>query len=157
MRPRKEIVLLCRDELEVSWWRMPVELREFRVNAFTSVGEACAFLESAPHCLLAMTTIPGVLGADGLAKVERVTPAPGGNHGSHAVVNKLKVLLVGVPQYPANTLAAAVETQGPELVRRAMEALRILAARKRGPKKQVPLTSVQLLRQAVIERDGVPA
>ena len=134
MRPRTDVLLLCRSQVELSRWRLVMETRgNYRVVAATSIGEARGWLLDVPEIRVAVTTIPGMLGADSLA------------------MHCDKVLLFGVPDVPRETLAQRVDAAGPELAARMLTSLRELSARKRGPK---PAT---LLRSKVMERDGVPA
>lgn len=144
MRPRIDLVLLCRSDAELSRWRFLIELRgPFRVHGTTCVGEARKLLRDLHWCELAATNVPGELGADALAD------------------GADKVLLFGVPVAPTETRAERVLVGAPGSPAEVMEAVRVLAARKRGPKTKadaaLSLSRRQLLRQLSIERDGVPA
>lgn len=124
MKPRKQVILLVRDEASLSRWRFLIETRgHYEVLGTTDLCEAIQLVRNTATCQVVVTDIPGELGADALAAVMR---------------GPLRsVLLFGVPKTPEQTLADRVEVSASHLAglqARVMEALADLTRVKRGPK-----------------------
>lgn len=118
MRPRKKVLLLIPDEIQLSLWRMRLEVKGYAVLAAQNLLDALDLAKRNPDCLLAATNLTGAEGAEGL--------------GSIAMTIK-RLLLFGVKSVPSRTLAHRIEFEGDGLPERVLNSVRELAARKRGP------------------------
>ena len=122
MRPRKEVLLLMRNEDELGAWRMRLEVWGYRVS--TSLDPAEAIRYPGLHLVDAVaTSIPGRAGADALVRHHQ------------------RVLLFDVPASCPPGHAHRIESRGPVLPERVREALKTMCARKRGPAPKKPVQS----------------
>lgn len=122
MRPRREVLLLMRNEEELGQWRMKIELWGYRVHPCVTLAEAQEALRF-PIDIIA-TSIPGSAGANALA------------------ARGVKIVVFDVGPHCALGDATRVEPRGPVLAERVRESLKTLTARKRGPMKK-PVASVR--------------
>lgn len=135
MRPRREILLLMRNELELGQWRMKLELWGYRVTPCLTLAEALECLRFPID--LVVTSIPGSAGADRLAK------------------SMLKVLLFDVATTCPPGLAIRTEPRGPVLAERVREAVKMLTERKRGPTKKPPASGARNMRRRRSHEVGI--
>lgn len=124
MRPRTQLLLLLRDELDMSYWRFVLDTHGYAVYATTDINEALVWLSEHPDVVqLCATTVAGELGADALAANRPWT----------------KVLLFDVPikryvKVQETTHANRVIPQSEGMALAVVDALKTLRARKRGPR-----------------------
>ena len=119
MRPRRKVVVLAPLEDHISDWRMFLETRgQFRVLPALTLDAALEHLESESDCDLVVALRAS------RAMIQTLTYESG-----------IRVLLVDCTEAEAMaTIAHRACVSGPELPARAMDALRTLGAKKRGPK-----------------------
>jgi hypothetical protein len=118
MRPRTKVLLYVPYPIEESLWTVRLELAGWHVLQASSEEILRGWMVRHSDCVVAMTTVPN----NELMRLVRGD-------------SDLKVLLVGCSaEDAAETLADAIERDGPELTSRVRGRLRQLAARKRGPK-----------------------
>ena len=137
MRPRKVVVLVAQSEASAGEWKCVLELKGYKVHAFLVMGgvpAAVAFLRGAPlQGPGAVAAVAGQeLGPLNAELLTRATPAP--------------LLVFGGKEYLKSNLAAAVVVDGELLAARVLERLKLLGARKRGPK---PAAKVPVAAEAV--------
>lgn len=118
MRPRKKVLLLATNEVEMDYWRYRMDIWLYEVLATTDLFDALELAEANPDCFMAATTVEGRAGADALLIVQNGID---------------RVLLFGMKEAPT-TLSQHVELAGQELEFRVRKSLKELSALKRGPK-----------------------
>jgi hypothetical protein len=117
MRPRKEVLLVMKNEAELGIWKMKLEVWGYRAQTCESTAAALEHLRNFP-VFAAATSLPSAA----LALAARMD----------------QVLLFGGTIALANLTVGRFEPQGPALEARVREALRILVVRKRGPLRGTP-------------------
>ncbi|QMV19659.1 hypothetical protein GOB94_13890 [Granulicella sp. 5B5] len=123
MRPRKTLLLLARNDGELGLWRMRLETAGYRVVCALDLDELARGLNENPETAVVVSQ----WGSPDVARVLK---------GFHAVMigAEAKLLLIDLPQSP-DYVCDAIETSGPALVARVRERVKVLAARRRGPKR----------------------
>lgn len=118
MRPPKRIAILCRDEDELRLLRFIVSSRgRYTVFGTSSLDELVVFLRSSePHVLM-------IDGPDAFVSYV-VRP-----------VQDINTVIFGDVPEGANFVADQIAAAGPDYYERVLEAVRLAAKRKRGPKK----------------------
>lgn len=136
MRPKKKIVLLTTNEMDLSLWRMRLQNVGsvwggplFHVIGTEVPDEAIDELRKFPECDL-------VVMANGIGATKIIV-------NMRYVRPDIKVLVFGGSSNDVDSGAYAFEPDGPGLPARVVERLRIISARKRGPKKALPLVQVE--------------
>jgi hypothetical protein len=121
-RPRTKVLLLMRNEVELSFWRLRLELcGRFAVLGTTEPMAALELAAEYPDCRVAATNIPDETGLGLLCLAPRLNA----------------LLLFGVKKVPATTLAhRVVLDDGTGCVDLVREALRGLSGRRRGPERR---------------------
>lgn len=135
MRPRKTILVVDDNEQVLSVRKFMLETRGYRVVAVGNAAEALEFLETAMpgsvDLLLADLIMPQMDGNDLIRKAKQMLPG-------------LPGLLVSgtVTAFDRASAADAFLPKGASSPAEMLERIRILVARKRGPKKQVQSVGV---------------
>ena len=131
MRPRKRIVVLARTQAELSDWRFKLELAGYAVTGATTLKAARELeIEITPDAV--MTLLPGNLSI-------RLLQAGG----------RFKVLLADcTPEEAEGTAAEMFVLRGKRVVEHVRDALRVMVARKRGPKRAGSQCELQAKRGA---------
>jgi CheY-like chemotaxis protein len=135
MRPRKTILVVDDNEQMLSVRKFMLETRGYRVVAVGNAAEALEFLESAMpgsvDLLLADLVMPQMDGNDLIRKAKQMLPG-------------LPGLLVSgtVTAFDRASAADAFLPKGACSPAEMLDRIRILVARKRGPKKQVQSVGV---------------
>lgn len=135
MRPRKTILVVDDNEQVLSVRKFMLETRGYRVVAVGNAAEALEFLETAMpgsvDLLLADLIMPQMDGNDLIRKAKQMLPG-------------LPGLLVSgtVTAFDRASAADAFLPKGACSPAEMLERIRILVARKRGPKKQVQSVGV---------------
>jgi CheY-like chemotaxis protein len=130
MRPRKTILVVEDNEQVLSVRKFLLETRGYRVVAHTAAAEALEFLKEAipgsVDLLLADLLMPGMDGNELIRRAKQVHPG-------------LPTLLVSgtVSSFERAAAADAFLPKGASTPAEMLDRIRILVARKRGPKKQV--------------------
>ena len=134
MRPRKTILCVEDNEQVLSVRKFLLETRGYRVLAMSSAAEALEYLQSAVQgsvdLLMADLIMPSMDGNELIRKAKQVHPG-------------LPTLLVSGTVTSFDRAAAdAFLPKGACTPAEVLDRIRILVARKRGPKKQVQSVSV---------------
>ncbi|MFC6645286.1 response regulator [Granulicella cerasi] len=146
MRPRKSILCVEDNEQILSVRKFLLETRGYRVIPMTTAAEAIEFLKDAPQgsidLLLSDLILPQMDGNELIRRAKQMHPA-------------LPALLVSgtISNFERATAADAFLPKGACNPAELLDRIRILVARKRGPKKQpMPVreieTAMPLLAQA---------
>jgi two-component system response regulator CpxR len=131
MRPRKLILCVEDNEQVLSVRKFLLETRGYRVMACTTAAEAIEYLQNAP------------VGSVDLLMSDLLMPQMDGNE----LVRRAKQLMPGLPTlivsgtvsgYERAVAADAFLPKGACTPAEVLDRVRILVARKRGPKKQLP-------------------
>lgn len=137
MRPRKTIVCVEDNEQILSVRKFMLETRGYRVLGFTNAAAALEHLENALpgsiDLLLADLILPGMDGNELARRAKQLHPA-------------LPTLLVSgmVSNFDRAAAADAFLPKGACTSAEMLDRIRVLVARKRGPKKQVALPAMTL-------------
>ena len=135
MRPRKTILCVEDNEQVLSVRKFLLETRGYRVLAIGSAAEALEYLQGAAQgsvdLLMADLIMPSMDGNELIRKAKQVHPG-------------LPTLLVSgtVTSFDRAAAADAFLPKGACTPAEVLDRIRILVARKRGPKKQVQSVSV---------------
>jgi len=135
MRPRKTILCVEDNEQVLSVRKFLLETRGYRVLAMGSAAEALEYLQGAAQgsvdLLMADLIMPSMDGNELIRKAKQVHPG-------------LPTLLVSgtVTSFDRAAAADAFLPKGACTPAEVLDRIRILVARKRGPKKQVQSVSV---------------
>ncbi len=135
MRPRKTILCVDSNEQVLSIRKFTLETRGYRVLAMTSGREALEHLETALQgsvdLLMADVLLTGMDGNELARRAKQVHPA-------------LPTLLVSgtVSNFERGSAADAFLPKGACTPAEVLDRIRVLVARKRGPKKQVPVVAL---------------
>jgi len=130
MRPRKTILCVEDNEQILSVRKFMLETRGYRVLAMTNAAEALEHLEAAVpgsiDLLLADLVLPGMDGNELARRAKQLHPA-------------LPILLVSgmVSSYDRAAAADAFLPKGGCTPAEMLDRIRVLVARKRGPKKHI--------------------
>lgn len=130
MRPRKTILVVEDNEQVLSVRKFLLETRGYRVVAQTTATEALEYLKDAipgsVDLLLADLLMPGMDGNELIRRAKQIHPG-------------LPTLLVSgtVSSFERAAAADAFLPKGASTPAEMLDRIRILVARKRGPKKQV--------------------
>jgi two-component system response regulator CpxR len=136
MRPRKLILCVEDNEQILSVRKFLLETRGYRVVAFSNGAEALEYIQSA---------LPGSID---LLLSDLVLPQMDGNE----LVRRAKQIMPGLPAlitsgtvtgYDRAAAADAFLPKGACTPAEVLDRIRILVARKRGPKKQMPTPEMQ--------------
>jgi len=136
MRPRKTILCVEDNEQVLSVRKFLLETRGYRVVAMGSAAEALEYLQGAAQgsvdLLMADLIMPSMDGNELIRKAKQVHPG-------------LPTLLVSgtVTSFDRAAAADAFLPKGACTPAEVLDRIRILVARKRGPKKQVQSVSVE--------------
>ncbi len=126
MRSRRLLLVLARNEAQLSEWRFLLETHGYRVLGALSLAEALQELEWACGCTLALTFAPD---RGAIAELSRTRCMDGW----------LRVMLADVSAAEAfGTDATAVLPRQPGIHAQVLDRIRTLLARKRGPKPVAP-------------------
>jgi two-component system response regulator CpxR len=138
MRPRKTILCVEDNEQVLSVRKFLLETRGYRVVAMGTAAEALEYLQGAVQgsvdLLMADLIMPGMDGNDLIRKAKQVHPG-------------LPTLLVSGTVTSFDRAAAADAFLPPAEV---LDRIRILVARKRGPKKQVQSVGAEQVSQVAM-------
>lgn len=132
MRPRKTILCVDGNEQVLSVRKFTLETRGYRVLAMTTAREALDHLETAMQgsidLLMADILLPGMDGNELVRRAKQCQPA-------------LPTLLVSgtVTNYERGAAADAFLPKSACTSAEILDRIRVLVARKRGPKKQMPV------------------
>jgi CheY-like chemotaxis protein len=141
MRPRKTILCVEDNEQILSVRKFLLETRGYRVVALDNAADALSFLEEAApgsvDLLLSDLILPNMDGNELIRRAKRLTPG-------------LPTLLVSgtVTNFDRAAAADAFLPKGACTPAELLDRIRILVARKRGPKKQVQSVTANDLQQA---------
>ncbi len=130
MRPRKTILVVEDNEQQLSIRKFLLETRGYRVLGMSSAAEALEYLQDATpgsvDLLLSDLLMPGMDGNELIRRAKQLMPG-------------LPALLVSgtVTSFDRAAAADAFLPKGGCAPAEVLERIRILVARKRGPKKQV--------------------
>lgn len=136
MRPRKTILCVEDNEQVLSVRKFLLETRGYRVLAMSSAAEALEYLQSAAQgsldLLMADLIMPQMDGNELIRKAKQIHPG-------------LPTLLVSgtVTSFDRAAAADAFLPKGACTPAEVLDRIRILVARKRGPKKQVQSVGVE--------------
>jgi hypothetical protein len=125
MRARKEVLLVMPNEFELSIWKLKLEVWGYRVSAYQQVDEALEHLRVFP--------------VDGCATNLRAAAKA-----LHA--RKSEVLLFGLKPNAENFTLTRFVPECTEVAACVREALKVMMARKRGPKAGQALHAADALR-----------
>jgi len=143
MRPRKTILCVEDNEQVLSVRKFLLETRGYRVVAMDSAAAALEYLqEAAPgsvDLLLADLIMPGMDGNELIRRAKQLMPG-------------LPALLISgtVTQFDRAAAADAFLPKGGCAPAEVLDRIRILVARKRGPKKQVQSVGVSEARELAV-------
>jgi CheY-like chemotaxis protein len=136
MRPRKTILCVEDNEQLLSVRKFLLETRGYRVVAMTCSAEALEYLQGAPlgsvDLLLSDLVMPQMDGNELIRRAKQLHPS-------------LPALLISgtVTSFDRAAAADAFLPKGACAPAEILDRIRILVARKRGPKKQVQSVSIQ--------------
>ncbi len=136
MRPKKVILSVDDNETALSVRTFLLETRGYRVITATSSHEALEMLERTPpgavDLLIADLLLPGMDGNELVRRAKALNPG-------------LPALIVSgtVASYERALAADAFLPKGAGTAAELLEKIRVLVARKRGPRKQMPTTPPQ--------------
>ncbi len=142
MRPRKTILVVEDNEQQLSIRKFLLETRGYRVLGMSSAAEALEYLQDATpgsvDLLLSDLLMPGMDGNELIRRAKQLMPG-------------LPALLVSgtVTSFDRAAAADAFLPKGGCAPAEVLERIRILVARKRGPKKQVQSVGVSEREYAV--------
>ncbi len=137
MRPRKTILCVDGNEQALSIRKFMLETRGYRVLSMTTAAAALEHLQEAMpgsiDLLLADLVLPGMDGNELTRRAKLLHPS-------------LPALLVSgmVSNFDRAAAADAFLPKGACTAAEMLDRIRLLVARKRGPKKQMPTTGLQV-------------
>jgi CheY-like chemotaxis protein len=143
MRPRKTILVVEDNEQQLSIRKFLLETRGYRVLGMSSAAEALEYLQDATpgsvDLLLSDLLMPGMDGNELIRRAKQLMPG-------------LPALLVSgtVTSFDRAAAADAFLPKGGCAPAEVLERIRILVARKRGPKKQVQSVGVSEVREMAV-------
>jgi CheY-like chemotaxis protein len=143
MRPRKTILVVEDNEQQLSIRKFLLETRGYRVLGMSSAVEALEYLQDATpgsvDLLLSDLLMPGMDGNELIRRAKQLMPG-------------LPALLVSgtVTSFDRAAAADAFLPKGGCAPAEVLERIRILVARKRGPKKQVQSVGVSEAREMAV-------
>ncbi len=143
MRPRKTILCVEDNEQVLSVRKFLLETRGYRVLAMSTAAEALEYLQGAAQgsvdLLMADLIMPSMDGNELIRKAKQVHPG-------------LPTLLISgtVTSFDRAAAADAFLPKGACTPAEVLDRIRILVARKRGPKKQVQSVSAEVAPQVAM-------